>query len=55
MDLFVADQPDPKRYPIDLSPRWRAVVLMAPDGAVAVGFFHDGELIYWMDEPLGEA
>lgn len=55
MDLYAADQPEPRRYPIDLSPRWRVVALTTSDGSVALGFFLDGELIYWMEEPLGEA
>jgi hypothetical protein len=55
MDLFALHHPEPERYPIDLSPRWRVVVLLAPTGALMLGFFLDGELIYATDRMAGKA
>ena len=45
----------PGRHPIGLSPRWTIVVLEPVFGLVALGVFLDGELLYVIDEPAGEA
>jgi hypothetical protein len=43
------------RHPIRLTERWTIVVLEPVPGLIAVGVFFDGELLYGVDEPAGEA
>lgn len=40
---------------IRLSRRWKVVVDQPFPGVVLLGFFLDGELLYVIDEPAGEA
>ena len=40
---------------IRLSPRWTILVLEPVLGVVALGVYLDGELLYVIDEPAGEA